>query len=59
MSIKEKLLNWQFKLLKNKLLTKINICLGICYLLRIVLCLLPQHGYIHPDGKLLNSNYFS
>ena len=49
MSIKEQLTRYATKIAKNKLLTKINICLGLLYLLRVILCLSPQHGYVHPD----------
>lgn len=49
MSIKELYANATARLLKNKSLTKINVCLGVLYALRLILCLLPQNGYIHPD----------
>ena len=49
MSIKEHLTSFAARFLKNRTLTKFNVCLGVLYLLRVVLCLLPQHGYVHPD----------
>lgn len=49
MTIKEHLTKYATKIIKNKSLTKINICLALLYLLRLILCLSPQHGYVHPD----------
>lgn len=49
MTIKEEITKISAKLLKNKLLTKINVFLALLYALRVILCLLPQHGYLHPD----------
>ena len=49
MSIKEHLTAYAVRIVKNRALTKINVFLGVLYLLRVLLCLLPQHGYLHPD----------
>lgn len=49
MSIKEYLSSQAARIGKNRTLTKINCFLAVLYLLRVVLCLLPQHGYVHPD----------
>lgn len=49
MSIKSYLSSQATRFAKSRLLTKINCCLAGLYLLRVLLCLLPQHGYLHPD----------